>query len=66
MSDAVRVERDGPVATVLLSRAERRNAVDGATALRLSSALRALDEVQEGLERFRAGAGRHGSFEERR
>ena len=43
MSDAVRVERDGPVATVLLSRAERRNAVDGATASDLASALRAFD-----------------------
>ena len=32
MSDGVRVERDGPVTTVLLSRPERRNAVDGATA----------------------------------
>jgi enoyl-CoA hydratase/carnithine racemase len=65
VSDAVRVERDGAVATVLLSRAERRNAVDGATASNLASALRALAEVQDGLERFRAGAGRHGSFEER-
>ena len=47
MSDAVRVERDGPVATVLLSRAERRNAVDGATASDLASALRAFDADPE-------------------
>ncbi len=37
---AVRVERDGPVFTVLLSRPERRNAVDGATALALADAFR--------------------------
>ena len=40
MSDAVRVERSGPVTTVLLSRPERRNAVDGATATALSQAFR--------------------------
>jgi enoyl-CoA hydratase len=37
-SDAVRVERDGPVFTVLLSRPERRNAVDGPTAGALAEA----------------------------
>jgi enoyl-CoA hydratase len=40
---AVRVERDGPVTTVLLSRPERRNAVDGATALLLADAFREFD-----------------------
>jgi enoyl-CoA hydratase len=40
---AVRVERDGPVTTVLLSRPERRNAVDGATAAALADAFRAFD-----------------------
>jgi enoyl-CoA hydratase len=40
---AVRVERDGPVYTVLLSRPERRNAVDGATASALADAFRAFD-----------------------
>jgi enoyl-CoA hydratase len=39
-SDAVRVERDGPVFTVLLSRPDRRNAVDGATAQALADAFR--------------------------
>jgi len=39
----VRVERDGPVFTVLLSRPERRNAVDGATAAALSAAFRDFD-----------------------
>jgi enoyl-CoA hydratase len=40
---AVRVERDGPVFTVLLSRPERRNAVDGATASALANAFREFD-----------------------
>ncbi len=39
-SQAVRVERDGPVYTVLLSRPDRRNAVDGATAAALADAFR--------------------------
>ncbi len=43
MTDAVRVERDGPVFTVVLSRPERRNAVDGATATALSQAFREFD-----------------------
>ncbi len=44
MSQAVRVVRDGPVFTVLLSRPERRNAVDGATAAQLADAFRAFDQ----------------------
>lgn len=40
---AVRIERDGPVTTVLLSRPERRNAVDGATAGELADAFRGFD-----------------------
>jgi enoyl-CoA hydratase len=43
MSRAVRVERDGPVTTVLLCRPERRNAVDGQTARALADAFRAFD-----------------------
>jgi enoyl-CoA hydratase len=43
MSDAVRVERDGRVTTVLLSRPERRNAVDGPTADALTAAFREFD-----------------------
>jgi enoyl-CoA hydratase len=43
VSAAVRIERDGPVTTVLLSRPERRNAVDGATALVLADAFRSFD-----------------------
>jgi hypothetical protein len=33
-----------------------------AIANELEHGLRSLREVQQGLERFRAGAGRHGSF----
>jgi enoyl-CoA hydratase len=43
VSAAVRTEREGPVTTVLLSRPERRNAVDGATAAALADAFRAFD-----------------------
>ena len=43
MSDAIRVERRGPVFTVLLSRPERRNAVDGFTASALADAFREFD-----------------------
>jgi enoyl-CoA hydratase len=39
----VRVERNGPVWTVVLSRPERRNAVDGATAAALADAFRSFD-----------------------
>ncbi|MEU9488087.1 crotonase/enoyl-CoA hydratase family protein [Streptomyces decoyicus] len=40
----VRVERAGPVTTVVLSRPASRNAVDGATADRLAAAFREFDE----------------------
>ena len=40
---AVRVERDGPVTTVILDRPEVRNAVDGPTAAALAGAFRAFD-----------------------
>jgi enoyl-CoA hydratase/carnithine racemase len=45
--EAVRVERDGPVFTVLLSRPERRNAVDGPTAAALVEAFREFDGDQD-------------------
>jgi enoyl-CoA hydratase len=41
--EPVTVTRDGPVTTVLLSRSDRRNAVDGPTAVALAEALRAFD-----------------------
>jgi enoyl-CoA hydratase len=43
-SERVRVERSGPVYTVLLSRPARRNAVDGATARALADAFRSFEE----------------------
>lgn len=42
-SAAVRIERDGPVFTVILARPEVRNAVDGPTARQLADAFRAFD-----------------------
>lgn len=39
----VRVERSGPVTTVVLSRPEARNAVDGPTARELADAFREFD-----------------------
>ena len=39
----VRVERDGPVTTVILDRPDMRNAVDGPTAAALAGAFRAFD-----------------------
>jgi enoyl-CoA hydratase len=44
---AVRVQRDGSVTTVLLSRPERRNAVDAPTAAELADAFRAFDADDE-------------------
>jgi enoyl-CoA hydratase len=44
---AVRIERDGPVLTVLLSRPERRNAVDGTTAAALADAFLEFDADAE-------------------
>jgi enoyl-CoA hydratase len=44
---AVWVEKSGPVSTVFLHRAARRNAVDGPTAARLSDAFRAFDADPE-------------------
>jgi len=43
VTEPVRVQRLGPVTTVLLSRPERRNAVDGATAAALADAFRSFD-----------------------
>jgi enoyl-CoA hydratase len=42
-AEPVRVQRDGPVTTVLLCRPARRNAVDGPTAAALADAFRAFD-----------------------
>ena len=60
MSDAVLIERSGPVTTVLLSRPDRRNAVDGETARALAGPLSPLagpsgpraDEVVASIRMF--------------
>lgn len=46
-SEAVRVERSGPVTTIILSRPAARNAVDGPTAELLAAAFRSFDEDPE-------------------
>ena len=53
----VRVERDGPVTTVILDRPEVRNAVDGPTAEALASAMRAFDADPEASVAVLCGAG---------
>ena len=55
--EPVEVTRDGPVTTVLLSRPERRNAVDGPTAAALSEAFRALDADRDAAVAVLAGEG---------
>lgn len=45
--ETVRIERSGPVWTVILSRPHRRNAVDGPTATALADAFRAFDADRE-------------------
>jgi enoyl-CoA hydratase len=55
--ESVRVERDGPVTTVLLSRPERRNAVDGSTAAALADAFRAFDADADALVAVLHGEG---------
>jgi enoyl-CoA hydratase len=47
VAGAVRAQRDGPVTTVLLSRPDRRNAVDGPTSAALADAFRAFDADPE-------------------
>ena len=46
---AVRIERSGPVTTVVLSRPEVRNAVDGPTAAELASAFRGFEADESAL-----------------
>jgi enoyl-CoA hydratase len=57
VSEAVRIERDGPVFTVLLSRPERRNAVDGPTALALADAFREFERDPNALVAVLHGEG---------
>jgi len=55
--DAVRIARDGPVFTVVLSRPERRNAVDRDTALALADAFREFDADRNATVAVLFGAG---------
>jgi enoyl-CoA hydratase len=57
MSDAVRIERDGPVFTVVLHRPRRCNAVDGPTATALSRAFREFEADRDASVAVLWGAG---------
>jgi enoyl-CoA hydratase len=57
---SVRIEREGPVTTVILDRPERRNAVDRATAEALADAFRSFDE--DTSARVGVLYGDHGTF----
>ncbi len=46
-AQSIRVERSGPVTTVILARPERRNSVDGPTAAELASAFRQFDADEQ-------------------
>jgi enoyl-CoA hydratase len=54
---AVRVERDGPVTTVVIDRPERRNAVDRAAAAELADAFRAFEADEGASVAVLTGAG---------
>lgn len=54
---SVRVERDGPVTTVILSRPHRRNAVDRDTALALADAFRGFEADEDARVGILFGAG---------
>src|SRR2546427_8040198 len=56
----VRVEKDGPVTTVIMNRPEVRNAVDHAAALELQAAFRAFDANPEAYVGVLCGD--HGTF----
>jgi enoyl-CoA hydratase/carnithine racemase len=57
MTQTVRVERDGPIVTVILDRPEVRNAVDRPTAEALSAAFRAFDADDSAAVAVLWGAG---------
>jgi enoyl-CoA hydratase len=57
MIETVRVERTGPVTTVLIDRPDVRNAVDGVTAAALADAFRAFDADPDASVAVLAGAG---------
>src|SRR5439155_21111259 len=57
MVDTVRVERSGPVTTVLINRPAARNAVDGPTAGALADAFRAFDADETAAVAVLGGVG---------
>jgi enoyl-CoA hydratase len=57
INEAVTIERDGPVTTVILHRPQRRNAVDGPTAAALADAFAAFDADPEAAVAVLYGAG---------
>ncbi len=57
--ESIRVERDGPVTTVVLARPERRNAVDGPMARELASAFADFDADPEAAVAVLYGEGGH-------
>ncbi len=57
MSETVRVERSGPVTTVLINRPAARNAVDGPTAAALAAAFRAFDADESASVAVLGGVG---------
>lgn len=56
---SVRVEHAGPVTTVILTRPEKRNSVDGPTATRLAEAFRAFDADEQAAVAVLYGEGGH-------
>ena len=58
-SPAVRVERKGPITTVILHRPSSRNSVDGPTAASLAEAFRAFDADEESSVAVLYGEGGH-------
>jgi enoyl-CoA hydratase len=59
MPESIRVERDGPVTTVVLCRPERRNAVDGPMAVELVEAFAAFDADPDAAVAVLYGEGGH-------
>lgn len=57
MADTVRVERSGPVTTVLINRPQARNAVDGPTAEALADAFRAFEADESASVAVLGGVG---------
>lgn len=55
----VRIERNGPITTIILNRPDRRNAIDPATARDLADAVRGFDADEDASVAVLAGAGRH-------